>query len=70
MPLPEKLKNKKAIINVQNRDNECLKWALRSALFPPPEGTKTNRPSSYPVKDGIDWSGIVFPTPLKQIDRR
>ena len=28
MPLPEKLQNKKAIINVQNRDNHCLRWAL------------------------------------------
>ena len=25
MPLPTKLKNKKAIINVQNRDNQCLR---------------------------------------------
>jgi len=28
MPLPKKLQNNKAIINVQNRDNECLRWAL------------------------------------------
>jgi len=56
-------------INVQNRDNECLKWALRSALFSAPEGKKTNRPSCYPVNFGIDYSGIVFPTPVKQIDR-
>ena len=56
------------IINVQNRDG-CLKWALRSALFPPPEGKNIIRPSSYPVNDGIYWSCIVFPTPLKQIDK-
>ena len=36
MPLPEKLKNKKAIINIQNRDNQCLRWAIRAALFPAP----------------------------------
>ena len=69
LPIPKKLKNKKAIMNVQNKDNECLKWAVRSAMFPPPEGKNPNRPSSYPVNDGIDWSGIVFPTPVKQIDR-
>ena len=34
MPLSEKLKNKKAIINVKNRDNMCLRWALRAHLFP------------------------------------
>ena len=31
LDLPQKLKNKKAIINVRNRDKECLKWALRAA---------------------------------------
>ena len=35
IPLPAKLQSKKAIINVQNRnDNECLKWSLRAALLP------------------------------------
>ena len=69
LPIPTKLKNKKAVMNVQNKDNECLKWAVRSAMFPPPEGKNPNRPSSYPVNDGINWSGIVFPTPVKQIDK-
>ena len=36
--LPQKLTSKKAIINVRNSDNECLKWALRAALFPPNDG--------------------------------
>lgn len=38
--LPEKLKkkNKNAIINVKNRDNQYSRWALRVALFPPEEG--------------------------------
>ena len=35
IPLPAKLQSKKAIINVQNRnDNKYLKWSLRAALFP------------------------------------
>ena len=34
IPLPEKLTNKKAILNIENRDNQCLRWALRAALFP------------------------------------
>ncbi|KAL9983781.1 hypothetical protein ACROYT_G006009 [Oculina patagonica] len=69
LPLPPKLANKKAIINVQNRDNECLKWALRAALFPPRDGKNPQRTSRYPVDDGINYNGIDFPTPLKQIDR-
>ena len=33
--LPTKLKNKKAVLNIQNRDNQCLRWAIRAALFQP-----------------------------------
>ncbi|KAL9962348.1 hypothetical protein ACROYT_G031442 [Oculina patagonica] len=69
LPLPPKLANKKAIINVQNSDNQCLKWALRAALFPPANGKDPQRTSKYPVDDGINYNGIDFPTPLKQIDR-
>ena len=69
LDLPQKLKSKKAIINVQNRDNECLKWALRAALFPPTGGKDPQRPSKFPVVDGINYEGIDFPTPVKQIDK-
>ena len=69
LDLPQKLKNKKAIINVRNRDNQCLKWALRAALLPVREGKKSNRPSYYPVNDGVNYAGIDFPTPVKQIDK-
>ena len=69
MPLPKKLQNKKAIINVQNRDNHCLRWALQAALFPAPKGTKVTRPSSYPTEDGLNFAGIVFPMPVSQIDK-
>ena len=30
--LPPYLKNKKAIINVKNKDQECIRWCLRAAL--------------------------------------
>ena len=69
MPLPKKLQNKKAIINVQNRDNECLRWAIRAPLFPAPRGRQVSRPSSYPTHDGLNFAGIDFPTPVSQIDR-
>ena len=69
LPLPANLAKKKAIINVKNRDNQCLKWALRAALFPPKDGKDPQRPSKYPVNDGINYGGIDFPTPVKQIDK-
>ena len=69
LPLPANMAKKKAIINMENRDSECLEWALRAAIYPAPKGKKTNRPSSYQVNDGINYEGINFPTPVKQIDK-
>ena len=65
LPLPAGLVKKKAIINVRNKDNKCLKWAPRAALFPPVKDSQ--RTSKYPMDDGIDYTGKDFPTPLKQI---
>ena len=45
--LPKYLKKKKAIINVKNQDNECLKWALLSALHPVEHGSHPDRVSKY-----------------------
>ena len=69
MVLPTKLKNKRAILNIQNRDNQCLRWAIRAALFPAPRGRNPIRTSSYPTEDGLNFAGIDFPTPVSQIDR-
>ena len=69
MPLPEKLKNKKAILNIQNRDNQCLRWAIRATLFPAPRGLNPQRTSSYPIIDGLNFEGIDFPTPVSQIEK-
>ena len=67
MPLPTKLKNKKAVLNIQNRDNECLRWAIRAALYKPRGDMR--RTSSYPTQDGLNFTGIDFPKPVSQIDR-
>ena len=67
IPLPEVLANKKAIINVKNQDQECLRWALRSALFP--AKNNLNSPYSYPKQDNLNMEGIDFPTPISQINK-
>ena len=69
-PLPAKLAAKKAIINVQNKqDNECFKWAVTSAVFP---RKKNGQRLDYEMRansNRFNWEGIDFPTPLNQIDR-
>ena len=69
MVLPTKLKNKRAILNIQNRDNQSLRWAIRAHLFPAPRGRNPVRTSSYPTEDGLNFTGIDFPTLVSQIDR-
>ena len=67
LPLPKDLKAKNAIINVKNKDDQCLRWALWAALFPASQDPP--RPSKYPIDDGLDFTGISFPTPLNEIPK-
>lgn len=67
--LPKYLKLKKAIINVQNTDNQCFKYAVFSALYPPAT-LKPQLPSSYDAHlDKLNFNGIQFPVELKQISQ-
>ena len=65
IPLPTAVKNKKAVVNVKYKDDHCLRWALRSALFPAAEHPQ--RPTKYSVQDGLDLGGVDAPTPVSQI---
>ena len=65
IPLPDVLKHKKAIINVKNDDEHCLRYTLRAALFPTSDHPQ--RISSYPKEDGLNFDGIKKSTPVSQI---
>ena len=67
IPLPTEVKNKKAVVNVKNKDDHCLRWALRSALFQ--VAKDPHRPTKYPTADGLDFAGIDAPTPISQIGK-
>ena len=69
-PLPKKLAAKKAIINVKNeKGNECFKWAVTSAVYPREKNGERLNGEMRSNSERIDWTGIDFPTPLKQIKR-
>ena len=66
--LPKYLKNKKAIVNVKNQDDECLKWALLSSLYP----THDNPQRVTKYKDHekeLNFADIEFPVTLKDIPK-
>ena len=66
--IPEKLWYKKAVVNMENYNRHCFKWAVTRALFPlvrnPQWITKTLRRQTRCV----EFKGIDFPTPLSQIE--
>ena len=58
--------SKKAVVNVRNEDDECLKWALLSALFPVKDNKE--RVTNYIFKEKeLNWTGISFPAENKDI---
>ena len=67
IPLPAAVQNKKAVVNVKNADDRCLRWALRSAMFPVAKDPQ--RPTKYPEDDGLVFTGIDTPTPISQISK-
>ena len=67
--LPEPLANKKAIINLKNKDNQCFMWAVTRTL-----NMTDNHPERIDTKlikatENFNWDGTTFPVDLKQIDR-
>ena len=66
--LPKVLLDKKAILNLPNKDGICILWSVLAALF----YNKNNptRLSSYrKYLDVIKLEGIDFPTPISQIPK-
>ena len=68
-PLPKSLNNKKAIININNDDNQCFKWAITRALNPvnnhPERVTKILKMQA----EKLNWEGLEFPTKVKDIHK-
>ena len=68
--LPKTLIGKKSIINVKNEnDNECFKWAVTSAMYPPKTHPQRLTSLMRENSEKFDWSGIEFPMTLRQIDK-
>ncbi|MCG8373491.1 MAG: Rho termination factor N-terminal domain-containing protein, partial [Balneolales bacterium] len=69
IPLPAKIKNKGAIINMKNEDNECFKWCVTRALNPVDKNAE--RISKILRKQSLElnWEGLKWPMELKDIHK-
>ena len=69
LPLPDFIAKRNAVINPQNGDEECFKWAIIAAdiwmgIDSHPERVSNVRESA----DNYDWSGLEFPVSPKKIE--
>lgn len=68
IPLPNSIKNKKAIVNVKNSDNRCFMWAVLSKLHQAQKNV--DRLSNYErFKKELNFDGIEFPMSVQNIDK-
>ena len=70
IPLPDQLSKKKAIINPENSDMECFKWAVIAASRWEEIDNNPERISKLrKYEEDFDWDGIKFPASTRDIKR-
>ena len=69
IPLPPKLAQKKAIINMKNEDDKCFTWSVLRALNPREEHAERIDKDLNKKEDSLNMTGIVYPVQLNAIDK-
>ena len=68
IPLPKELANKKAIINVKNKDNKCFLWCVLRALNPKENNAERVDKELKTKENTLNMEGIEYPVSLKDIN--
>ena len=69
LPLPKELADKKAIIDMKNKDNKCFMWCVKRALNPTNSHPERIDKELMEKEDTLNMKGIEYPVSLKDIDR-
>ena len=69
IPLPKELAYKKAIINMQNKDNKCFLWCVLRALNPMDNHPERVDKELKLKENTLNMDGIEYPVSLKDIDK-
>jgi len=65
--LPLKLQKKNAVINMENKDSQCFKWAITVSIFTPVRDRERISKVLKKNAETLDWSGLEFPVALDMI---
>ena len=69
IPLPRELANKKAIINMKNKDNKCFLWCVLRALNPKDDHQERVDKELKPKENTLNMEGIEYPVILKDLNK-
>ena len=67
--LPKALKDKQAIINMQNQDDKCFLWSVLRALNPKDKNAERIDKNLRSKEDTLNMEGINYPVDFRGIDR-
>ena len=67
--LPKELKNKKAIINMKNKDNKCFMWCVLRALNPKNKNAERIDEDLKSKEHTLNMDGIAYPVDFQGINR-
>ena len=68
IPLPDWISNKKAIVNIQNKDEKCFLWCILRYLYPKENHEETIKDLKE-YENSFNTKGITFPMKLKDISK-
>ena len=68
IPLPEFIKKKNAIINIQNEDNKCFLWSILRYLYPK-EVHSERLCDLKKYENELNFEEIKFPVKVKDITK-
>ena len=66
IPLPKKIADKRALINMENKDDMCFKYAVTRALNPVSRDAGQISKVLKKQASELNWDGIEFPTPCTE----
>ena len=69
IPLSKELANKKAIINMQNKDNKCFLWCVLRALNPREKDSQRIDKKLKEKENTLNMDGIEYPVSLKDLKK-
>ena len=68
IPLPDWITNKKAIVNIQNKDEKCFLWCILRHLHPR-EDNDSRIKDLKEYENSLNTEGITFPMKLRDITK-